>query len=134
MRDDGTGLTPGKARLVASAIALAAGLATPAFGQDDQRRSVEITISDGAVSGEGVERSGGLGVARVKQGQIVKLRWQSETATEIRLHGYNIETEIEPGSAATMSFEAEYAGRFAIELHGGAHNDETVLYLEVLPN
>ena len=120
--------------LVAVALLVACGLAPPALGQDEETRRVEITISGGSVSGEGVERSGGLGVVRVNQGQFVELHWRSEAAAEVHLHGYNLEADIAAGSSATMSFEATFPGRFAVELHGGSHDEQAVLYLEVQPN
>ena len=79
--------------------------------------------------------SGGLGVVRVTQGDQVELRWTTDEATEVHLHGYDIEADLAPGAEQIMSFEARATGRFAIEAHGFGqdHSDTTLMYLEVLP-
>ena len=50
----------------------------------------------------------------------------STEPTEVHLHGYDLEEEVEPGEPATLTFEANLTGRFEIEDH------ETVEVLGVL--
>jgi FtsP/CotA-like multicopper oxidase with cupredoxin domain len=107
---------------------------TNALAQD--QRVVNIVIVDREATGAGVEKSGGAGVVRVTQGENVELRWTTDEATELHLHGYNIKIKVAAEGEAVMPVEARAAGRFAIESHGfGAdhHAEKTLLYLEVLP-
>jgi siroheme synthase len=73
-------------------------------------------------------------VIRVQQGDVVTLRWASDQALTLHLHGYDVEQHIVPGATATMSFTARATGRFPIELHGSEGRRATTLgYLEVHP-
>jgi hypothetical protein len=76
---------------------------------------------------------------RVKQGDTVRLRFTSDRPITLHLHGYDIETKIEPGRIAEMSFAARTAGRFPVEEHGtgarGAHShgEAPLVQIEVYP-
>jgi len=75
---------------------------------------------------------------RVKQGDTVKLRWRSDRALTLHLHGYDVEKKIDPGAAAELAFTARATGRFPIHVHtpkqGGGHTHEAPLVqIEVLP-
>jgi len=75
---------------------------------------------------------------RVKQGDVVKLRWSSDRSIALHLHGYDIERKIEPGVVAEMTFTARATGRFLVQEHkavsGGAHNHGApIVQVEVLP-
>ena len=73
-------------------------------------------------------------VIRVQQGDAVTLRWTSDQALTLHLHGYDVEQRVVPGATATMSFTARATGRFAIEVHGTEGRRATTLgYLEVHP-
>jgi hypothetical protein len=77
-------------------------------------------------------------VIRVQQGDSVKLRWTSDRAIVLHLHGYDIESKVEPGSVAEMSFLARATGRFSVEEHktntqGGHSHGEALVRIEVLP-
>jgi FtsP/CotA-like multicopper oxidase with cupredoxin domain len=73
-------------------------------------------------------------VIRVSQGDAVTLRWTSDRALTLHLHGYDIEQRLTPGTSATMSFAARATGRFAIEVHAGqGGHGATLGYLEVHP-
>jgi hypothetical protein len=77
-------------------------------------------------------------LVRVKQGDTVKLRWRSDRPLTLHLHGYDIETRIEPGAVAELAFTARATGRFPIYVHtpkqGGGHTHEAPLVqVEVLP-
>jgi protein SCO1/2 len=79
---------------------------------------------------------GGVKTVRVKQGEQVWLRWTTDEAVTVHLHGYDIEKILKPGETAVMSFKAHATGRVTIESHGfGGKKCKHVilLYLEVLP-
>lgn len=76
---------------------------------------------------------------RVKQGDVVKLRWSTDRRVSLHLHGYDIENEVAPGAVTDMTFTARATGRFTIEPHfaktpsgGHAHGDALVT-IEVYP-
>jgi hypothetical protein len=73
-------------------------------------------------------------VIRVQQGDAVTLRWTSDRALTLHLHGYDVEQRVTPGTTATMSFTAKATGRFPVEIHGGdGHGASALAYLEVHP-
>jgi heme/copper-type cytochrome/quinol oxidase subunit 2 len=59
----------------------------------------------------------------VSEGEQVNLQITSDHPAEFHLHGYDLETEVEPGEPAELAFDATITGRFAIE----DHNTETEL-------
>jgi hypothetical protein len=79
----------------------------------------------------------GSKVVRVTEGQTVELRWTADEAVELHLHGYDIETKVNPGAPASMRFTAHATGRYPVTMHGhshgGGHSEKTLLYLEVHP-
>ena len=75
---------------------------------------------------------------RVKQGDVVKLRWSSDRPIALHLHGYDIERKVEPGVVVEMIFTARATGRFPVAEHqarsGGSHTHGTpIVQVEVLP-
>jgi hypothetical protein len=75
---------------------------------------------------------------RVKQGDVVKLRWSSDRSIALHLHGYDIERKIDPGVVAEMTFTARATGRFPVQEHqaqsGGGHtHGAPIVQVEVLP-
>jgi hypothetical protein len=76
---------------------------------------------------------------RVKQGDVVTLRWLSDRPITLHLHGYDIETRVAPGVAARMTFTARATGRFPVEEHkpdaraGHSHGEAPLVRIEVLP-
>ena len=76
---------------------------------------------------------------RVKQGDAVKLRWTTDRPIVLHLHGYDIETKVEPGAVAEMAFTARATGRFPIEEHkpdakgGHSHGEAPLVRIEVRP-
>jgi hypothetical protein len=75
---------------------------------------------------------------RVKQGDVVKLRWSSDRPITLHLHGYDIERKVEPGAIAEMNFTARATGRFPVEEHrprtGGSHSHGApIVQIEVFP-
>lgn len=74
-------------------------------------------------------------VLRVRQGDEVTLRWTSDRALTIHLHGYDIEKKVpSAGEPTIIRFTARATGRFPIEVHDASHGQPKVLgYLEVHP-
>jgi hypothetical protein len=78
-------------------------------------------------------------LVRVKQGDAVKLRWTSDRPIVLHLHGYDIETKVEPGAVAEMAFAARATGRFPVEEHkpdakgGHSHGEAPLVRIEVRP-
>jgi translation initiation factor IF-1 len=76
---------------------------------------------------------------RVKQGDVVKLKWSADRRTAVHLHGYDIETTVEPGAVTDMTFTARATGRFTVAPHigkppAGGHSHGAVLVtIEVYP-
>lgn len=90
-------------------------------------RVFELAIRGGALPAE--QR-----VLRVHVGDDVVLRWTSDRALTLHLHGYDIEVRVVPGAPTTMRLSARAAGRFPIELHDERPGREaTLAYLEVHP-
>ena len=119
-------------RTAAALLGLALlGAATPA-------REFDISIVGRRVEGNNP-------TVRVKRGDSVILRWRTDEAVSLHVHGYDIEATLSPASPTSMRFEAGVAGRFAITAHqfGNVadreaaprkHREITLLYLEVLPD
>ena len=75
---------------------------------------------------------------RVKQDDVVRLRWSTDRALDLHLHGYDIEQKIVPGSVSELTFTARATGRFPVEVHtpkrGGGHSHGAPLVqIEVYP-
>ena len=73
-----------------------------------RERDVEASIEGGAMEPSEVV---------VVEGDEVTLRFASEEAVELHVHGYDLKEEIETDKHATLSFEADGTGRFGIEDH-----------------
>jgi hypothetical protein len=100
-------------------------------------REFELSILERRVEGS-------ASTIRVKRGDTVWLRWRTDEAVSLHVHGYDLRADLSPASPASMRFEAGVAGRFAITAHefgAVAEHDArpkqrreiTLLYLEVLP-
>lgn len=78
-------------------------------------------------------------VIRIKQGDVVRLRWSTDQSIILHLHGYDIEKKIEPGTVGLMEFVAYATGRFPVEVHGLAgpgghsHAEAPLVRIEVYP-
>lgn len=112
---------------------LAAGAAVALLGASAARaenKIIDVVIEARKVVGDNV--------ARVAQGDAVTLRWSTDEAVSVHLHGYDLKLSIAPDAPTEMTFEAFAAGRFPVTSHGfggHGHDDEEVvlLYLEVHP-
>jgi FtsP/CotA-like multicopper oxidase with cupredoxin domain len=100
-----------------------------AVAQEVTRQVIEVRIENRKVVAP--EES-----IRVTQGNVVELRWTSDEAVELHLHGYDVKIHLRPNEPASMVVEAHASGRFPINSHGwggGGHGDEALTYLEVYP-
>ena len=76
---------------------------------------------------------------RVKQGDAVKLQWSTDRRVILHLHGYDITTEVVPGTVADMTFTARATGRFTVEPHlakapSGSHaHGDVLVTIEIYP-
>jgi FtsP/CotA-like multicopper oxidase with cupredoxin domain len=76
---------------------------------------------------------------RVKRGDVVTLKWSSDKAMSLHLHGYDIEKEVAPGAVTEMTFTARATGRFTVEPHvgkqptGGHAHGDVLVTIEVYP-
>jgi FtsP/CotA-like multicopper oxidase with cupredoxin domain len=70
---------------------------------------------------------------RVAKGDAVELRWTSDRAVELHLHGYDVQVRAGPESPKVMRFEAHATGRFPVEIHGSSGRHTTLVYVEVHP-
>jgi hypothetical protein len=100
-------------------------------------RAAELTydlwIERGRVSQE-------MRLIRVKQGDLVRLRWRSDRPAILHLHGYDIEATVEPGAIAETAFTARATGRFPVHLHARnersgshSHDESPLVRIEVYP-
>lgn len=67
---------------------------------------------------EGTEVTGG-GRLSVPLGETVTLRFTSDVADEVHIHGYDIFVELQPGETVEESFTADIPGVVEIETHHG---------------
>ena len=127
---------------IAMTIALAMTLcAVPSLADDLPARPAAAPLAE-RVFELGIENrklAGDARVVRVKQGDVVRLRWTSDAPAVLHLHGYNIEQRVEPGAVAEMAFAARATGRFTVHLHapgvspGSNHHGPPLVTLEVYP-
>jgi len=83
----------------------------------------------------GGEPKGGPLALRVEGGDEVRFRVESDTPGEVHVHGYEIYKEVEPGSAAGISFPAEIEGAFEVEMHRFTDEGHVeIVALEVVPS
>ena len=75
-------------------------------------------------------------VLRATEGERVELRWSADESLVLHLHGYDIETRVEPGKPAVTAFAARLTGRFPVEIHsaeGSKHRHRALLHVEIHP-
>ncbi len=97
-------------------------------------RIVELTISNGALHGRDIAPASPAGVISFEQNQEATLRFVTDDAVTVHLHGYEAYVDLEPGAAGDLSFYARATGRFVLEAHGlGDQQDTTIAYVQVLP-
>jgi heme/copper-type cytochrome/quinol oxidase subunit 2 len=87
--------------------AAASGAAAAAAAEAQQ---ITVEYANGRVTGD-------TGRVVVEAGRPVTLTVTSDVADEAHLHGYDLETELTPGQAAELRFDATIPGVFELELH-----------------
>jgi hypothetical protein len=111
-----------RALLLVAALLAVAALAACGSDGDETAPETEETVR-AAISIEGGQPAGGEQEIKVKSGQHVVVEITSDTPDEVHLHGYDLETAVEPGKPAELDFDASLEGIFELE----SHTTETVL-------
>jgi len=71
-------------------------------------------------------------LVRVTQGDEVTLKWTTDRAFTLHIHGYDLEAKLVPQTPAELKFTARATGRFPMEIHGPG-TERTIGHLEVHP-
>ena len=74
---------------------------------------------------------GGIARPTVQRDDRVVLVVRSDVASEVHVHGYDLDGRVAPGSPARIRFRATIPGRFEIEMH--AHPEFQIGELTVRP-
>ena len=74
------------------------------------RTEFDFVVRDG-------KRVSGPATLRVRQGEQVMLRIESNANDELHVHGYDLKLSVRAGEPATLEFGASRSGRFGLELH-----------------
>ena len=72
----------------------------------------------------------GVETLEYSAGEQVEFKVKSNTATEVHVHGYEIEKEVPAGGTVTVSFAAELEGIYDVEVHPA---EEQIAELRVNP-
>jgi FtsP/CotA-like multicopper oxidase with cupredoxin domain len=78
----------------------------------------EGTLIEARVTGDKVDTAERR--VRVKRGDKVRIRVQSDHAEEVHVHGFDLSADVAPGKPATIEFTADAAGVFEVELEQAA--------------
>ena len=115
------------------ALVFAAIITVTVTGAKGAELTFNLRIENGRVPDD-------MRVVRVKQGDVVTLRWSVDQPVILHLHGYDIEKRVEPGAVGEMRFTAGATGRFPVHAHPvGAHSgsrgheEAPLVYVEVYP-
>ena len=76
------------------------------------------------------EAVNGVETLEYSAGEQVEFKVKSNTATEVHVHGYEIEKEVPAGGTVTVSFPAELEGIYDVEVHPA---EEQIAELRVNP-
>ena len=101
-----------------------------AVAQEASQRVIEVRIENRKVDAP-------QEAIRITEGDVIELVWTSDEATELHLHGYDMEVHVRPGEPAAMVIQAYATGRFPITSHGWGergHGHDALTYLEVYPD
>jgi hypothetical protein len=113
-------------------LVLSLGVPVAIVGAQTKELIFDLKVERGTVPAK-------MQLIRVKQGDVVKLRWSSDRPITLHLHGYDIERKIVPGTVAEMAFTADATGRFPVEEHkldahgGSSHGQAPLVRIEVYP-
>lgn len=111
-----------------AAIVLLIAISAAACGEDREPQDLafEMDIIGGELTADET-------TVTVNQGDTVTIDWTSDMPLLVHLHGYNIETQLEPGVTAPMSFVADATGRYDIAIHAADVHERVIATLEVRP-
>jgi hypothetical protein len=104
-------------------------LAAPAHAAEVM---VDLRIASGRVPAN-------LRLIKVKQGDLVRLRWNADRPLRLHLHGYDVELGVTPGVMAETVFSARVAGQFPLYIvtpdrrGGHTHEEPPLVTVEVEP-
>ena len=76
---------------------------------------------------------------RVNEGDVVRLRFESDQPIVLHLHGYDVEERVADDAITELAFTAYATGRFPIYVHtqgagsGGHTHEEPLATIEVYP-
>jgi len=102
------------ARSVVTLVLVAASSISPAIAAE---LTFDLSIEHGHVSDS-------IRFIRVKEGDVVTLRWRTDQAVILHLHGYDIEKAIAPGAVTELTFRAYATGRFPVYVHGEEEREQ----------
>jgi hypothetical protein len=114
---------------VAERIFIRSGKTKPAATAPADPTTVDFAVANNKATATGGTLN--AGTIRFQQGDLIRLRWTTDEAMVLHLHGYNIEGDIAAGEPTSMVFDADVAGRFPTERHGT--KPVTLVYVEVYP-
>ncbi len=72
----------------------------------------------------------GVETLEYSSGEEVEFKVESNTATEVHVHGYEVEKKVPAGGTVTVSFPAELEGIYEVEVHPA---EEQIAELRVNP-
>jgi hypothetical protein len=102
----------------------------PALAQAQEVRRFDLALKAGALPKD-------QQTIKVKQGDMVELRWTTDQPARLHLHGYDVEIAVKPGEPTVTALKARIAGRFSVEKlqdnKAGHQHGGKVLYFEVHP-
>lgn len=108
--------------------------AAPARAQEQARRFIDIDLREGRAGGRDLAvPARGAPTLRLRVGEAAALRWTSDRAVVLHLHGLRVETQVGPDAPAIMAVPTRSAGRFAVETHDRTGGHAAVLYIEIHP-
>ena len=120
-------------RLVSASWALSLSLITSGAPALAAELTFDIKIERGCVPDT-------MRLIRVNEGDVVKLRFESDQPIVLHLHGYDVEERVAVDAITELAFTAYATGRFPIHVHaqgtavgGHAHEDAPLAIIEVYP-
>jgi hypothetical protein len=100
--------------ILVAAVALLVGLFFAFRGGSDSESGKSSTLEISVVDGK---PDGGVQHLTVDQGASVTVQVTSDgVEDEVHVHGYDLSEDVAPGAPAEITFTADIAGRFEIEL------------------
>ena len=118
-------------------LVVALGLAACGGSGDESTTAQSTTAGSAASKAElptlvvrNEEPVNGVETLEFSAGEQVEFRVESNTATEVHVHGYEIEKKVPAGKPVTVSFPAELEGIYDVEVHPA---EEQVAELRVNP-